>query len=226
MVRATQGMFSSGYVEFEDKLICGNLWDMAASRVVCRELGWGSPVEVGGYPKDFFGSHTTVFLEITPICTGKEDSLDLCQMLLLNSTCQYPASVRCRRTSKEDNDIMILDKLPVCAANLKEMELSALCLEYGNFAVGTLTMAAKEKTCKSLTCTSSNLMNCKTSIMADQEVAQVKCSQPLNVQLIGGMQSDRGHILINGSLVCDDHWNLEVSIHVHVDAYPALPCRN
>ena len=202
-------MHSSGYVQLDDQLVCGDFWDMAASRVVCRELGWGSPVEVGGYPKEVFGSYAAIYHESFPICTGIEQSLDFCQMYKRTSTCQYPASVRCRRTFTKENDIMHLDNLPVCAANLQERELSALCHEYG-FATGTLTVGDKTKTCRSLTCTSSNLMNCKSSIAVDLAAAKIKCSEKLSVQLIGGMQSDRGHVLLDGELVCDDYWNQTV----------------
>ena len=46
----------SGYIQFDDKTVCGEFWDMSASEVVCRELGWGPPVDVAGYATGFLGS--------------------------------------------------------------------------------------------------------------------------------------------------------------------------
>ena len=49
----SSGVHSAGYVQMDKKMICGETWDLAASQVVCRELGWGPPVEVAGYAKEF-----------------------------------------------------------------------------------------------------------------------------------------------------------------------------
>ena len=56
LVQEESGVHSAGYVQMDEKMICGETWDLAASQVVCRELGWGPPVEVAGYAKDFLGS--------------------------------------------------------------------------------------------------------------------------------------------------------------------------
>lgn len=56
LVQELAGTQSSGHVMLDEKLICGDVWDLPASEVVCRELGWGPPVEVAGYANDFLGS--------------------------------------------------------------------------------------------------------------------------------------------------------------------------
>ena len=53
MQEESSGVHSAGYVQMDKKMICGETWDLAASQVVCRELGWGPPVEVAGYAKEF-----------------------------------------------------------------------------------------------------------------------------------------------------------------------------
>ena len=50
------GVHSSGYVLLDDMMVCGDAWDMEASLVICRELGWGPPVEIAGFVKDPLGS--------------------------------------------------------------------------------------------------------------------------------------------------------------------------
>ena len=125
----------SGYIQFDDKTVCGEFWDMAASEVVCRELGWGPALDIGGYTKEFLGSPATKFHDSTPLCTGAEEKLDKCEMKKLTSDCKWGASVRCQRTIHQDQrnqdpkirsgeesgesekaiiGVMILDKFPVC----------------------------------------------------------------------------------------------------------------
>ena len=105
---------------------------------------------------------------------------------------------------------MILDHLPVCAAGLDENAIGALCREEG-FTNGVLSSGDVVATCRSLTCSSSNLLNCETSIGVNQEAAVVECDGDVGVQLLGGMQADRGHIIYQNGLVCDDDWNVNAA---------------
>ena len=105
---------------------------------------------------------------------------------------------------------MILDHLPVCAAGLDENAIGALCREEG-FTNGVLSSGDVVASCRSLTCSSSNLLNCETSIGVNQEAAVVECDGDVGVQLLGGMQADRGHIIYLNGLLCDDDWNFNAA---------------
>ena len=101
---------------------------------------------------------------------------------------------------------MVLDHLPVCAAGLAENAIGALCREEG-FSHGTSSPGPVVGTCRMLTCTTSNLLNCEMSFGVNQEAANIECDQEVGVQLLGGMQADRGHVTYLGGLLCDDDWN-------------------
>ena len=55
LVQSTAGVHSAGHVELDEKTVCGETWDVAAAQVVCRELGWGPPLETAGYATHFLG---------------------------------------------------------------------------------------------------------------------------------------------------------------------------
>ena len=102
---------------------------------------------------------------------------------------------------------MILDHLPVCAAGLDENANSALCREEG-FSHGVSSSGDVVGTCRLLVCSSANLLNCQMSIGVNQEAAVVECDAgDTGVQLLGGMQADRGHVVYLNGLLCDDDWN-------------------
>ena len=71
LVQEESGVHSAGYVQMDEKMICGETWDLAASQVVCRELGWGPPVEVAGYAKDFLGSLSESPCHVLKILHGR-----------------------------------------------------------------------------------------------------------------------------------------------------------
>ena len=183
--------------------------------MVCRELGWGPPVEVAGYARDFLGSQipgspSSKFHDSSPLCAGNEPSLDFCDIQpRRTTTCRWPASVRCQRTKTEDSH-MILDHLPVCAAGLDKNANSALCREEG-FSHGVSSSGDVVGTCRLLVCSSANLLNCQMSIGVNQEAAVVECDADVGVQLLGGMQADRGHVIYLNGLLCDDDWNLNAA---------------
>ena len=88
--------------------------------------------------------------------------------------------------------------------------IQALCREEG-FSQGTSSSSEVVGTCRSLSCTSGNLLNCEMSIRVNQEAALIECSGEVGVQLLGGMQADRGHVTYLNGLVCDDFWTLDAA---------------
>ena len=56
LAQGLPGVHSAGHVELDDKTVCGDTWDVAAAQVVCRELGWGPPIETAGYATNFLGT--------------------------------------------------------------------------------------------------------------------------------------------------------------------------
>ena len=105
---------------------------------------------------------------------------------------------------------MILDHLPVCAAGMEENAIGALCREEG-FSHGVSSSGDVVGTCRSLVCSSGNLLNCELSLGVNQEAAIVECDGDVGVQLLGGMQANRGHIIYLNGLLCDDNWNLSAA---------------
>ena len=73
--------------------VCGYLWDMQDAKVVCRQLGCGSPLGVMHY---FPSSNSYPYMMTEVNCAGSEDYLWYCPHKEEYSVCYYgDASVIC-----------------------------------------------------------------------------------------------------------------------------------
>lgn len=200
---------SDGYVKMEDKLVCGNFWDSNAATVLCHQLGFGPPKDVFATAR--YGPVNQAYLDVVPVCSGSEASLDSCKLTPHTETCTKPAGVVCARSSSEKNT---LDGHPLCSKGFTDVEATALCKEEG-FVSGKVDQASQSSplaTGRSLSCTAGNLENCKASVCVDSNVASYTCANTSDIQLVGSSEPGQGTVLFKGGLICDDDWDIEVGI--------------
>lgn len=209
MVRGRRA--SDGYAMMEDKLVCGDFWDNNAATVLCNQLGFGPPKDVFGSAR--YGPVNVAYLDVVPLCSGSESTLESCKLTPPTQLCTKPAGVVCARASSENNS---LDGLPVCSQGFTEVEATALCKEEG-FVSGTVDQvdqASPLSTGFSLNCTTPNLENCNKSVCVESTVATYTCAKISDIQLVGSSEPGQGTVLFKGGLVCDDEWDIEVSTRV------------
>ena len=203
---------SSGYIVMENKVVCGDIWDINAGKVVCKELGFGPPKEVFG--ADRYGSPKNEFQDLLPLCKGGEESLDSCKLSKNTDTCRHPAGVVCSRVTI-DEDSILLDGLHVCTEGFTDAEASALCKEEG-FHAGTVDPISEEAFSVprgwSLKCKTANLDNCKKSLCIDGNRTEYTCGNGSEIELIGSADPGKVTILYRKGLVCDDAWDFNVSV--------------
>ena len=202
---------SAGYVEMEDKIICGDFWDFNAASVACREMKLGQPKDVFGDSR--YGIPAADYLDVIPICDGNEESLDSCKVAINTDGCSSAAGVVCKRVTIEDG-VTMFDGLPVCAKNFGDTEASAICKEIG-YKDGESSQDTSDdnlSTGWSIQCDTGNLENCRKSVCTNSTFAAYTCGDVSEIQLFGGRAPGQGHVLYKGGLVCDDSWDILVGI--------------
>ena len=189
---------------------CGDFWDFNAAKVVCAEIGLGTPKEVFGVAR--YGAPTKQYVDFVPICRGDEEKLDDCKMSPLPSPCTSPAGVVCSRTTAGSEGIA-LDGFPVCADGFTNAEATAVCKEEG-YVDGVVTNNTEEATPVptgwSIKCKTGNLDNCITTLCVGGTAASFTCGEEAEVGIFGGAKPGQGNIFYNGGLVCDDNWDIQV----------------
>ena len=200
----------SGYVMMDDKILCADFWDLNAAKVVCSASGFGEPKEVFG---DFrFGNPLQEYYNMTPVCTGIEDSIEDCKFRENLNNCIIPAGVSCNRISELEG-ITMIDGFAVCSENFTKNEASAICKEKGYVKGDINHETVNSRTVKhghTLHCRSPNIENCEVKKIGQCTAASFSCEKEAELELFGGSLPGEGHLLFKGGLVCDDFWDIQV----------------
>ncbi|MBN3321291.1 WC11 protein, partial [Atractosteus spatula] len=214
--------------------VCDDSWDLADSQVVCRQLQCGTPLSAP-VPASFSQGTGPIWLDEVGClgnesslwecpsvgwgqhdCGHKEDVRILCSdhtLLRLSAGCSGQAEVYYNGTWGS-----------ICANGMTDTTAAVICKQLGCGDKGTIRetnsrLRPDPKWLDFISCRKhdSTLWQCPSSPWGqndctDQEVANITCSVPLALRLVGGTNcSGRVELRYEGSwgTVCDDSWDLQ-----------------
>ncbi|XP_069054993.1 antigen WC1.1-like [Lepisosteus oculatus] len=214
--------------------VCDDSWDLADSQVVCRQLQCGTALSAP-VPASFSQGTGPIWLDEVGClgndsslwecpsagwgqhdCGHKEDVRILCSdhtLLRLSAGCSGQAEVYYNGTWGS-----------ICANSMTDITVAVICKQLGCGDKGTVRetnsrLSPDPKWLDFVSChkQDSTLWQCPSSPWGqndctDREVAEITCSVPLALRLVGGTNcSGRVELRYEGSwgTVCDDSWDLQ-----------------
>ncbi|XP_042685256.1 deleted in malignant brain tumors 1 protein-like isoform X1 [Centrocercus urophasianus] len=218
--------------------VCDNEWGMEHAKVVCRQLGCGTPVYAPGWAR-FGRGYDPIWLEKVT-CSGMESALSECTVQSWGQhSCHHgeDASVVCtdpmavqlvNGPSRCAGRVEVLEQYQwgtVCDDNWDMRDANVVCWQLGcgvaiaapglaHFGRGSGPIWLSEVNC---TGTEDSLSKCRARPKGvtgchHGEDASVVCSDPTEVRLVNGSNhcSGRVEVLHNQrwGSVCDDGWDL------------------
>uniref|UniRef100_G3UR43 Soluble scavenger receptor cysteine-rich domain-containing protein SSC5D n=1 Tax=Meleagris gallopavo TaxID=9103 RepID=G3UR43_MELGA len=218
--------------------VCDNAWGMEHAKVVCRQLGCGTPIYAPGWAR-FGRGYDPIWLEKVT-CSGMESALSECTVQSWGQhSCHHgeDASVVCtdpmavqlvNGPSRCAGRVEVLEQHQwgtVCDDNWDMRDANVVCWQLGcgvataapglaHFGRGSGPIWLSEVNC---TGTEDSLSKCRARPKGvtgchHGEDASVVCSDPTEVRLVNGSNhcSGRVEVLHNQrwGSVCDDGWDL------------------